>query len=199
MKKLLFIFALFIFVISCGTTPEMAPVENTEPAPVVVMQEEPQVVTNTAELYLPQGTSIRDAQRGRVLETNPKIIFGFAKTAMPANANVAFAQVIEFLNKNPNVRLVIEGHTSNKGKAYPYNYNLSVNRVRSARAYLVNNGVDANRLIEKPLGEALPESSVQANLRRYEFIIIENQEDMDKYNSFVSTLDVRKETVYTGN
>lgn len=199
MKKLLFIFALFIFVISCGTTPEMAPVENTEPAPVVVMQEEPQVVTNTAELYLPQGTSIRDAQRGRVLETNPKIIFGFAKATMPANANVAFAQVIEFLNKNPNVRLVIEGHTSNKGKAYPYNYNLSVNRVRSARAYLVNNGVDANRLIEKPLGEALPESSVQANLRRYEFIIIENQEDMDKYNSFVSTLDVRKETVYTGN
>lgn len=199
MKKLLFIFALFIFVISCGTTPEMAPVENTEPAPVAVMQEEPQVVTNTAELYLPQGTSIRDAQRGRVFETNPKIIFGFAKATMPANANVAFAQVIEFLNKNPNVRLVIEGHTSNKGKAYPYNYNLSVNRVRSARAYLVNNGVDANRLIEKPLGEALPESSVQANLRRYEFIIIENQEDMDKYNSFVSTLDVRKETVYTGN
>lgn len=199
MKKLLFIFALFIFVISCGTTPEMAPVENTEPAPVAVMQEEPQVVTNTAELYLPQGTSIRDAQRGRVFETNPKIIFGFAKATMPANANVAFAQVIEFLNKNPNVRLVIEGHTSNKGKAYPYNYNLSVNRVRSARAYLVNNGVDANRLIEKPLGEALPESSVQANLRRYEFIIIENQADMDKYNSFVSTLDVRKETVYTGN
>lgn len=199
MKKLLFIFALFIFVISCGTTPEMAPVENTEPAPVAVMQEEPQVVTNTAELYLPQGTSIRDAQRGRVFETNPKIIFGFAKATMPANANVAFAQVIEFLNKNPNVRLVIEGHTSNKGKAYPYNYNLSVNRVRSARAYLVNNGVDANRLIEKPLGEALPESNVQANLRRYEFIIIENQADMDKYNSFVSTLDVRKETVYTGN
>ncbi|MEI0531559.1 OmpA family protein [Brachyspira pilosicoli] len=198
MKKLLFVFALFIFVISCGTTPEMAPAENAEPVALAV-QEEPQAVTNTSELYLPQGTSIRDSQRGRVFETNPKIIFGFAKTAMPANANVAFAQVMEFLDKNPNVRLVIEGHTSNKGIAYPYNYNLSVNRVKNAKAYLVNNGVDANRLIEKPLGEALPESNVQANLRRYEFIIIENQADMDKYNSFVSTLDVRKETVYTGN
>ncbi|WP_157151452.1 OmpA family protein [Brachyspira sp. SAP_772] len=198
MKKLIFIFALFIFVISCGTTPEMAaPVETAEP--VVLAVEEPQVVTNTAELYLPQGTSIRDSQRGRILETNPKIIFGFAKTTMPANANAVFAKIIEFLDKNPNVRLVIEGHTSNRGIAYPYNYNLSVNRVRSARNYLVNNGVDANRLIEKPLGEALPESSIQANLRRYEFVIIENQADLDKYNSFVSTLNVRKETVYTGN
>lgn len=198
MKKLLFIFALFIFIISCGTTPEMAPVENAEPV-VLAVEEEPQVFANTNELYLPQGTSIRDTQRGRVLETNPKIIFGFAKTDMPANANVAFAKIIEFLDKNPNVRLVIEGHTSNKGIAYPYNYNLSANRVRSARAYLVNNGVNADRLIEKPLGEALPESNIQANLRRYEFVIIENQADMDKYNGFVSTLDVRKETVYTGN
>ena len=198
MKKLLFIFALFIFIISCGTTPEMAPAENAEPV-VLAVEEEPQPVANTNELYLPHGTSIRDTRRGRVLETNPKIIFGFAKTAMPANANTVFAKIMEFLDKNPNVKLVIEGHTSNKGKAYPYNYNLSVNRVRSAKAYLVNNGVDANRLIEKPLGEALPESNVQANLRRYEFIIIENQADMDKYNSFVSTLDVRKETVYTGN
>lgn len=197
MKKLLFIFALFIFIISCGTTPEMAPVENAEPVALAV-EEEPQPVANTNELYLPQGTSIRETQRGRVLETNPKIIFGFAKTAMPANANITFAKIIEFLDKNPNVRLVIEGHTSNKGIAYPYNYNLSANRVRSARAYLVNNGVNADRLIEKPLGEALPESNIQANLRRYEFVIIENQADMDKYNSFVSTLDVRKETVYTG-
>lgn len=198
MKKLLFIFALFIFIISCGTTPEMVPVENAEPVALAV-EEEPQPVANTNELYLPQGTSIRETQRGRVLETNPKIIFGFAKTAMPANANIVFAKIIEFLDKNPNVRLVIEGHTSNKGIAYPYNYNLSVNRVRIARNYLVNNGVDANRLIEKPLGEALPESNIQANLRRYEFVIIENQSDLDKYNSFVSTLNVRKETVYTGN
>ena len=197
MKKLLFIFALFTFIVSCGTTPEMAPVENAEP--VVLAVEEPQPVANTNELYLPQGTSIRDTQRGRVLETNPKIIFGFAKTDMPANANIVFAKIIEFLDKNPNVRLVIEGHTSNKGIAYPYNYNLSVNRVRSARNYLVNNGVNADRLIEKPLGEALPESNIQANLRRYEFVIIENQADLDKYNNFVSTLNVRKETVYTGN
>ena len=198
MKKLLFIFALFTFIVSCGTTPEMAPVENTEPV-VLAVEEEPQPVADTNELYLPEGTSIRDTQRGRVLETNPKIIFGFAKTDMPANANTVFAKIMEFLDKNPNVKLVIEGHTSNKGKAYPYNYNLSVNRVRSARNYLVNNGVNADRLIEKPLGEALPESNIQANLRRYEFVIIENQADLDKYNNFVSTLNVRKETVYTGN
>ncbi len=54
-------------------------------------------------------------------------------------------------------------------------------------------------MIESPLGEALPEYHSQDKLRRYEFIIIENEEDMIKYNTYISNLDVRKESVYQGN
>ena len=103
-----------------------------------------------------------------------------------------------FLN-NTNTSIVLEAHTSNRGKAYPYNYELSVLRARNGKGYLLNKGVDSNRIVESPLGEALPEYPSQDALRRYEFIIIENDEDMKKYNTYISKLDVKAESTYQGN
>ena len=151
------------------------------------------------EWYLPADCSIRETDRGRILETNPKIVFKFVETNMPATADMSFAQVIEFLDKNPNASIVLEAHTSNKGRAYPYNYNLSVIRARNGKAYLLSKGIATERVIESPLGEALPEYSTQDALRRYEFVIIENDEDMTKYNTYISQLDVRQESTYQGN
>ena len=118
---------------------------------------------------------------------------------MPATADMSFAQVIEFLDKNPNASIVLEAHTSNKGRAYPYNYNLSVIRARNGKAYLLSKGIATERVIESPLGEALPEYPTQDALRRYEFVIIENDEDMTKYNTYISQLDVRQESTYQEN
>ena len=188
MKKVLLIFSLLIFVIACKSTPT-----NTTPEDVVIA-DEPQAVeekpkpeevvadTNTPsdtqtlasgseELYLPVDTYIRDTERGRILETTPKVIFKFVETNMPATAEMSFNQVIEFLEKNPNVNIVLEAHTSNRGKAYPYNYNLSVVRAKNGKAYLLTKGVPSERVIESPLGEALPEYPTQNELRRYEFVI----------------------------
>ena len=221
MKKILFIFILSIFVIiSCKTTPESTVPEESvavEEPPVAEEEEtlaEEEVVAEAQsevpedviiedvpnkELYLPNNTSIRLTERGKVLETNPKIIFKFIETNMPATADTSFAQVIEFLNNNTNTSIVLEAHTSNRGKAYPYNYELSVLRARNGKGYLLNKGVDSNRIVESPLGEALPEYPSQDALRRYEFIIIENDEDMKKYNTYISKLDVKAESTYQGN
>ena len=216
MKKVLLIFSLLIFVIACKSTPT-----NTTPEDVVIA-DEPQAVeekpkpeevvadTNTPsdtqtlasgseELYLPIDTSIRDTERGRILETTPKVIFKLVETNMPATAEMSFNQVIEFLEKNPNVNIVLEAHTSNRGKAYPYNYNLSVVRAKNGKAYLLAKGVPSERVIESPLGEALPEYPTQNELRRYEFVIIANDEDLSKYNTYISNLDVRSESTYQGN
>lgn len=211
MKKILFIFLLSILVLaSCKTTQSSVPedvVIADDPAPVeeekeevVVMDEEEineEHVSN--ELYLPTDTSIRLTERGKVLETNPKIIFKFIETNMPATADTSFAKVIEFLNNNTNTTIVLEAHTSNRGKAYPYNYNLSVQRAKNGKTYLLERGIDSNRIIESPLGEALPEYPSQDDLRRYEFIIIESEEDMMTYNTYISKLDVKAESTYQGN
>ena len=199
MKKLLFIFSLLIFVIACKTTPKSTTPEDVVIADEPVAVEEPKEKTVQAELYLPNDTSIRNTDRGKILETTPKVIFKFVETNMPATADMSFSQVVEFLEKNPNASIVLEAHTSNRGKAYPYNYNLSVIRAKNGKAYLLAKGVSSERVIESPLGEALPEFPTQNELRRYEFVIIENDEDMVKYNTYISGLDVRQESTYQGN
>lgn len=217
MKKVLLIFSLLIFVIACKSTPTNTTPEDVVIAddPQAVEQEKPkpeEVVADTnmpldtqtlasgsEELYLPIDTSIRDTERGRILETTPKVIFKFVETNMPATAEMSFNQVIEFLEKNPNVNIVLEAHTSNRGKAYPYNYNLSVVRAKNGKAYLLAKGVPSERVIESPLGEALPEYPTQNELRRYEFVIIANDQDLVKYNTYISNLDVRSESTYQEN
>ncbi|WP_300369981.1 OmpA family protein [Brachyspira sp.] len=209
MKKLLFIFSLLIFVIACKSTPKSTTPEDVviadEPAAVEEIEEKPKqeetktLASENKELYLPANTSIRETDRGRILETTPKVIFKFVETNMPATADKSFTQVIEFLDKNPDINIVLEAHTSNRGKAYPYNYNLSVIRAKNGRSYLLAKGVASDRVIESPLGEALPEYPAQNELRRYEFVIIENDEDMVKYNTYISSLDVKQESTFQGN
>ena len=211
MKKLLFIFSLLIFVIvACkstpaSTTPEDVVIaddpkaEQEKPKPEDVVADTQTLASGSEELYLPMDTSIRDTERGRILETTPKIVFKFVETNMPPTVEMSFNQVIEFLEKNPNVNIVLEAHTSNRGKAYPYNYNLSVIRAKNGKAYLLAKGISSERVIESPLGEALPEYRTQNELRRYEFVIIANDEDLVKYNTYISNLDVRKESTYQGN
>ena len=207
MKKILLIFILIIpliVVISCQTTQD-AVVEEPQPAPTPpveevveeVVAEEP--ITNSNELVFPAGVSIRETERGKILVVDTKAIYDFASTNMPANVPISLRQVMEFMNMNQNVNIIVEGHTSNIGIAYPYNYNLSVERARNAKLYLVNSGIAENRLVESPLGESLPEYSNQDDLRRNEFVVITNDDDWLVYNNFVSRLDVRKETTYMGN
>lgn len=205
MRKNLLIFILtipLIVAISCKTTPNTV-VEEPQivqpPPPVEEVVEEPIAEPDRNELIFPDGVSIRETERGKILVIDTKAIYDFASTNMPANVPISLGQVMAFMNANQNVTIIIEGHTSNIGIAYPHNYNLSVERARNAKAYLVNRGIAENRLIESPLGESLPEYPNQADLRRNEFVVITGDEDLRVYNDFVSKLDVRKETTYTGN
>ena len=198
---LIFIFIISLIVaISCKTTPNTITEEPQQaPPPVEEVVEEPIPEPDRNELIFPAGISIRETERGKILVIDTKAIYDFASTNMPANVPISLGQVMAFMNANQNVTIIIEGHTSNIGIAYPHNYNLSVERARNAKAYLVNRGIAENRLIESPLGESLPEYPNQADLRRNEFVVITGDEDLRVYNDFVSKLDVRKETTYTGN
>ena len=213
MKNIFLIFILttsLIIATSCKTTPNTV---AEEPQPVVppppveevgdgyppAVAEEPTPDTNRNELIFPAGISIRETERGKILVVDTRAIYDFASTDMPVNVPISLDKVIEFMNMNQNVAIIIEGHTSNMGIAYPYNYNLSVERARNAKLYMVNRGIAENKLMESPLGESLPEYPNQDDLRRNEFVVITGDEDLQVYNDFVSKLDVRKETTYIGN
>ncbi|MEO5378222.1 MAG: OmpA family protein [Magnetococcus sp. DMHC-6] len=66
--------------------------------------------------------------------------------------------VAAVLNRNPNMKVEIQGHTDNIGKA-PYNKKLSDRRANVVMNYLVSKGINANRLTAKGYGLEKPVTS----------------------------------------
>jgi OmpA-OmpF porin, OOP family len=81
-------------------------------------------------------------------------------------------EVVKILNENPSFTLTIEGHTDNVGTEQS-NQLLSENRANAVKQYLINNGVDKNRLSSIGFGQARPidtntTTEGRANNRRVE-------------------------------
>jgi outer membrane protein OmpA-like peptidoglycan-associated protein len=82
--------------------------------------------------------------------------------------------VAEILNKNPDVKLEVQGHTDNRGSA-AYNKNLSNRRSASVRKYLVAKGIAVDRLTSAGYGFDRPivDNSTEQNRalnRRVQFV-----------------------------
>jgi outer membrane protein OmpA-like peptidoglycan-associated protein len=82
--------------------------------------------------------------------------------------------VVDVLNKNPDVRLEVQGHTDNRGGA-AYNKNLSKRRAASVMKYLVTHGITPGRLTSMGYGFDRPivDNSTEQNRalnRRVQFI-----------------------------
>ncbi len=91
------------------------------------------------------------------------------------NEVAVLAKVAEYIKKNPNVYLVIEGHTDERASA-SYNMALGMRRANYVRSFLVKNGADLNRIYpvsrgkEQPLVQGHAPNDWKAN-RRSEFRI----------------------------
>jgi OmpA-OmpF porin, OOP family len=82
--------------------------------------------------------------------------------------------VADILNKNPDIKLEVQGHTDNRGSA-AYNKDLSNRRSASVRKYLVGKGIPADRLTSAGYGFDRPivDNSTEQNRalnRRVQFV-----------------------------
>lgn len=79
-------------------------------------------------------------------------------------------EVVSILKENPELKLTVEGHTSNDG-VYASNKKLSKDRAENVKAYLISKGIDASRLIaigfgpDKPLTSGNTEAEKAKNRR----------------------------------
>lgn len=64
-------------------------------------------------------------------------------------------QLATYLKKNPNVYLVIQGHTDERASA-SYNMALGMRRANFVRSFLVKNGADLNRIYTVSRGKEQP-------------------------------------------
>ena len=85
-------------------------------------------------------------------------------------------RAVEILQKYPELRIEIEGHTDSRGKA-DYNRDLSQRRAEAVRAYLISKGVSSDRLVavgyglDRPIATNKTKAGRSKN-RRTEFRIL---------------------------
>lgn len=104
------------------------------------------------------------------------IFFDYDKATLRPESTNELQRVIKLMNDNPTIKVEISGHTDSRGSD-DYNQKLSENRAKSVVEYLVQHGIDKNRLTFKGYGEMRPiapndtEEGRQKN-RRVEFKIL---------------------------
>lgn len=106
------------------------------------------------------------------------IYFNFDKSDIKNESKAILNDVASVLNSNPQIkRIRVESHTDALGSD-EYNQKLSQRRANSTVAYLVSQGVDANRLEAVGYGESRPvadnkSEEGRAQNRRSEFNVVE--------------------------
>jgi peptidoglycan-associated lipoprotein len=154
---------LMVYVSGCGKKPQPT---TTEKPPVTDTRTEP------------QDTSGRITPGEVTEETTPsgfqKIYFDFDRYYIRDDAKQALEQNARVLKSNSGMRILIEGHCDERGTV-EYNLALGERRAAAARQYLMDLGVEGNRIStvsygkERPVAFGHDETSWQQN-RRAEFV-----------------------------
>ena len=123
---------------------------------------------------------LNDQRQARIIEAksrflNQNILFDFDSAELSDQAKILLREKAHWLQANPSVTVMIEGHCDERGTTV-YNLALGERRATTARTYLVDLGISAQRLDtisygeEKPLDPAPTEAAYRIN-RRAQFII----------------------------
>ncbi|WP_124979332.1 OmpA family protein [Nonlabens xiamenensis] len=83
------------------------------------------------------------------------ILFDTGKATIKAESAQTLADITAILNKYPEAKFSIDGHTDSVGSAR-YNERLSDDRALSVKTYLVENGINEFRLSSQGYGESKP-------------------------------------------
>ncbi|HRW22727.1 MAG TPA: OmpA family protein, partial [Bacteroidales bacterium] len=104
------------------------------------------------------------------------IFFDFNKFELKSESYPELKKVIDFMVLNPHVKIEIGGHTDNVGNK-DFNQTLSNNRAKAVYTYLINNGIESNRLSYKGYDFSIPIATNETEQgralnRRTEFKIV---------------------------
>ena len=107
----------------------------------------------------------------------PNFFFEFAQSNLMPDSYAELNRLLVFLMKNTTVKIEISGHTDDKGST-TYNQLLSMERAKTVYRYLIDNGIDFNRLSYKGYGKEKPVApndteDNRAKNRRTEILILE--------------------------
>jgi peptidoglycan-associated lipoprotein len=104
------------------------------------------------------------------------VYFDFDRSAIRSSETAKIESVASYLKGNPGVGVLIEGHCDERGTEQ-YNLSLGERRALAIREYLINLGIDGNRVYTISFGEDRPadlgrDESAWAKNRRGEFVVL---------------------------
>ncbi|MGZ8251850.1 MAG: OmpA family protein [Methylophilaceae bacterium] len=118
----------------------------------------------------------KPTERGLVV-TLGDVLFDTGKAELKSGATTNLAKLATFLNQYQDRSVIIEGHTDTVGNG-DYNLSLSQRRADAVKVWLMNQGVNAQRLVTLGKGESSPvagnDSASGRQLNRRVEVIIEN-------------------------
>jgi len=119
--------------------------------------------------------AVKQEPRGLVITLSGSVLFASAKSDLLPGAQQKLATVADSLTKDPDSKLVVEGHTDSQGGSFS-NQELSQRRADAVRSYLISHGISANRVTAQGFGatrsiadNTSPEG--RANNRRVEIVV----------------------------
>jgi outer membrane protein OmpA-like peptidoglycan-associated protein/Tol biopolymer transport system component len=83
------------------------------------------------------------------------VFFDLTKATLRQESFVELEKLLDFLTKNPSMKIEISGHTDTRGDDKE-NMKLSADRAKSVFDYLISKGISADRLSHKGYGESKP-------------------------------------------
>ena len=124
---------------------------ETQNAQAQVAQAQQETQRMAAQLENMQASQ---TERGIVL-TLDDVLFDTGRAELKSGAQRSLAQVADFLEKNPERQVQVEGFTDSQG-ADEYNLQLSQRRADAVAEAIVQRGIDAQRVRAKGYGEEYP-------------------------------------------
>ena len=172
--SLMMMLLLAICVTSCGSKyarPDRCVCELGDPAPAAAAPapvQEPEPEQKQEPEQAPE-EAIKEVIEEAVKEEKKECTIDFEKISnqnlfefdsdkITEDNHAGLDVVAEFLKATPNVTVKIEGHTDNIG-SQEYNQNLSERRAKSVANYLINKGVEKERLSTEGFGFSRPIAS----------------------------------------
>lgn len=104
-----------------------------------------------------KGAPQYEDQQNEAFAQNAKdrVFFGFDKYALSAEARNVLKAQAEWLKANPDTKVVVEGHTDDRGTR-EYNLGLGERRAVAVKNYLISRGVAADRIRVISYGKERP-------------------------------------------
>ena len=119
------------------------------------------------------------------------IFYEFDKATLTPESATSLNELVQLLENNPNVTIELGAHCDFRGRD-AYNERLSQKRAESVVNYLIEHGIDAERLVAKGYGESKPKTVLKKLTEKYPFL----KENDVLTEQFINALESEEQQVF---